>query len=339
MNNGDEMRLVLTTAFLHFRGLTTAQIAQQLGIEISRVEEFLVTSRRFVELRCVVPGDRTLEAELIDRFGLADAVVVETAVEDRELPGIGEAAAKYFVTNVTNGSGVALSCGETLLEMLKALPSRPDLRLGIAQLSVEGDPENIHQSPAALVGLLRAKASPESTVLGVQLLPAELFGEELRQSFTQSGVFRRMRENAASCRFLFVGIGVPDVVESRKTHSYFRLARKVLSGEQFADYIGRLNLVGELNNQLYDGAGRDRTADIPELSGSFVNILTLEELRQMSERADRFRVVAVAAGRHKATAIRTALQAKLVNVLITSRDTARHVLGGGGRVSTTPPSD
>jgi DNA-binding transcriptional regulator LsrR (DeoR family) len=83
-----------------------------------------------------------------------------------------------------------------------------------------------------------------------------------------------------------------------------------------------LSVVGEINNQVYDAERRDRTGDIPGLRTHCINILSLDEFRDLSEDCHGHRVVAVGTGAARARAIQVAAKARRFYLLITGRDTA-----------------
>jgi len=284
-------------------------------------------ARDFIEIRYHVPEDRTIAARLIERFELADAIVVETGGGEQETTIIGQEAASYFMTRVSDNDSVAFSCGETLLRMIEALPRRPTCRLRISQLSAEGEPESIHQSPATLVGLLRSKVSPESTSYGVQLPPAGLLRNnldiEFRHALRTSKQIASLAQQAKTADYVFIGVGALFSKSTSGSHDYVRVAN-LATKNRFAKAVADLRLVGEINNRVYDDRGVDRTESIPELGERFLNFVTLDDLRGIVKRGRR--VVIVATGVHKADAIRVALESKIANVVITGRDTAQRLL-------------
>ena len=328
MSGDNDLRRMLQVGYLLHAGRTQRAISRQLGLSEATVSRLAERSRGFVELRYDLPGEDELEARLIETFGLRDAVVVEGGGPEQERSVVGSAAARYFTSRVSDGDGVALSCGETLLEMLKVLPSRPGLTLRISQLTVEGDPRAIHQAPATLVGLLRAKSSSESEAIGVQLLPpsGEAAYTAARDAFARGELITRLRAMARRARMLFVGIGAPGRTRGGEVPDFVRLAHEVVSTQAFERFLAARGIAGEINNQLYDADGRDCTDEMPELASQFVHVLTLNDLRALAARPEKHQVVAVASGAEKVPAISAALRGGLVNALITSRRTAEQLI-------------
>jgi len=94
----------------------------------------------------------------------------------------------------------------------------------------------------------------------------------------------------------------------------------------FSHYVSELGLIGEINNQVYDRNGEDRTSEIPGFGEHVINILSLDDIKSLASDHASTKVVAVATGDRKITAIRVALQAGFANVLITGRADAIRLL-------------
>ena len=100
------------------------------------------------------------------------------------------------------------------------------------------------------------------------------------------------------------------------------------TGGQYAKYVEQLGIVGEVNNQVFDSSGEDCTDRIPGFERHVVNVLTLDDIREMASDSGNHKVVMVATGETKTEAIRSALAAGLGNVLITGRIDADRLLAG-----------
>lgn len=314
----------LKVAHLYFGGMKQKEIAEQLQMTPSTVSRCLSRAREFMEFSYTVPGDEYLEAKLIFKYKLVNAVVVESASDDQARSIVGQAAARYFLGNVNDQEGVAFSCGETLLEMVKAIPSQRSLTLKVSQLSIEGDPSAIHQAPATLVGLLRAKLSEASEATGIQLPPSGTVRDDgrFREQLLQSKLMASLQQKVRACRFVFIGVG-PIVKGKVDAHSF-----KAISDSGISTAIDRsirdLAIVGEINNRLFDSHGRDCTEMIPGLGSYFLSVIDLDQLRLLVKQGAQ--VVLVATGLNKLEAIRVALETDLANVVITDRMVASRLL-------------
>lgn len=270
------------------------------------------------------PIDEDKAKELISRFSLVDARVVQIASYEKGKHAIARVAARYFISKVKTGSSVALSCGDTILSMLQSLPNRPKLRLNIHQLSIENDPAMIHQAPGTLVGLLRSKCSPKSRVYGLQLPPLDLVdtSPKLREELVRTKIFKKMMRDARGSGYVFLGVGSagPD------STSFWAIAQAATGGK-FSRLVKQLGIVGEINNQVFDRSGKDCTNLIPGLDKNVVNIASLADIRKMARNPEEHKVVMVATGAKKTGAMRVALEAGFANVLITGREDADRLLG------------
>ena len=319
-----ELESSLRVAYLYFSGMKQKDIARQLRITPSTVSRAISRARHFVELRYTIPGDDQTEARLLLKYPLLDTIVVESAGVSQSTVIVGQAAARYFVLNVQQKDTVALSCGETLLEMVKALPVLQSLTLSLTQLSVEGDPEAVHQSPATLIGLVSSKISRCSASTAIQLPPLGTVtnDSEFRKNLKNSSLLSGLRERALKSRIVFIGAAPVErgVVQASSFMSIKSTATRDIIKRQAV----RLRAVGEINNRLYDEMGRDVTSDIECLDSVFIKIVDLSDLKTLVRKGAK--VVLVAAGAKKAQAVRAAISSGIANVLITDKELAQSLL-------------
>lgn len=319
-------RLALMAAQLFFSGRSNIEISKQLGISATTASRYVKEGRKYAKITFDIPRNRRLAHELVRRYRLKDAIVIETGLDDAVSEIVGHAAARYFLEIVRTDHRVAISCGGTMLAMLGALTTCRHLRLDISQLSAEGDPSWIHQSPSTIAGLLRTKCAHDSTVRGLHLPPLVTESAlRYREELASSDLVAELRRDAREADYLFFGVGTPTLPSSVRTTSFIEIANRMV-GEDYENRVRRLGLVGEINNQVYDRDGRDRTADLLHDGGQFIHILSLDEIREAAEARERS-VVAVAAGAIKVDAIRAALAGRLMNVLVTGVDDAIRLLG------------
>lgn len=125
----DELRLLGKVARMyHERGIRQPQIAAELSLSQPRVSRLLKQAQQLGIVRIVVQlpdGVHTdLEDALQDRFGLRDAVVVDTSGAGEDvLPALGTATATYLDATLTSGHVLGVSSwSETLLSAAQRLP-------------------------------------------------------------------------------------------------------------------------------------------------------------------------------------------------------------------------
>ncbi len=341
-SSSSDLPTLLRVAYLHFEGRSQQEIATQLDVSRSTVSRLIARAKNYVELRYRIPGNIELEAQILRIYRhLNDVRVVETGTVDQETEVVGQEAANYFLENVFDGAHVALSCGETLLEMLKELPNQRNITLTISQMSAEGDPETIHQAPAALVGQLRAKVGPSSTAFGLQLPPFSADSPEdlaYRKFLRNSSLLNKLKKKCLKADFAFIGVGGVRKYRASGGHSFLRSASAATNGK-FDELVPLLGIVGEINNRPFDSKGRDQTKKIPGLSNNFMTILDLNDIRSMAADSETCKVVAVATGSAKLEPIRVALRTGLCNVLITGADLARALIEADSTATQALPTD
>jgi DNA-binding transcriptional regulator LsrR (DeoR family) len=132
----DELRLMTKVARMyHQQGLTQMQIMQRLNIHQSTVSRVLQRARREGIIRVVVSAPTgthpEFEEELEQRFGLDDAIVVDTGEADEQIVRDLGAAAAFLIENTLRPSDViGISCwSAALLAMVEACTQRSAQRV------------------------------------------------------------------------------------------------------------------------------------------------------------------------------------------------------------------
>src|SRR3970282_672616 len=151
---------------LYYRqGRQQKNIARALGVSAATVSRLL--KRAFDEGLVRVELDRPrreeLEAGLIERFGLRDAVVVAAGGRGDLKAELGGAAAVYFEKIAANGMRVGLSCGFKVDETIRQLRERRFRDLALYPLSGESTLKLVDLFPNTLVGMMAAKYRPHVT--------------------------------------------------------------------------------------------------------------------------------------------------------------------------------
>jgi DNA-binding transcriptional regulator LsrR (DeoR family) len=292
--------------------LTQEQIARQIGRSVPTVSRLLAEAEAqgIVEVRIRYPATVVpeLQAELVERFGLRGARVLAAASTDPErvLSQLGELAARYLTTILTDGMSVSVGWGTTLYEVVQAL--RPgyyrDVRVAQALGSLGSKLPAIDNHLIVRLLADRLGATPH-------FLPAPMIVESelVRQSLLQDPQVRETIEIGRHSDIALTGIGV---------------AEPELAGMFRAGYIDAVTLdgiraagaVGDIMVGFFDRQGR--RLDLPVTKR--VIGLSLDDLAQIPL------TISVAGTTRKAAAILGALRAGLLHVLITDEAAAREVL-------------
>lgn len=291
---------------------TQSEIAQTLGLSRVKIYRLLKEAREagVVEItihRFRARNDR-LECELRERFGLADALVLDTrGLEEIETwRGIGEITARHIEARLRDNSTIAVCLGRTTYEVVRAF--RPGLHNNVRVAQALGSIPFATQDmdSGTLARQLAAKLGGE-----VLYLPSPMIADNAEAA----GVLRRqpaIERTLAAARdsdLALLGIGNFDPERSSL------IAAAALSPELQACLLAD-GAVGDIAGQMFTKEGQRH----PHELGERIIGLTLEELRRIPT------VVAVALGAAKATAILGALRTGIVNVLSTDDEAASEIL-------------
>lgn len=265
--------------------------------------------RGIIRIEIVHPRARrlALERELSARFGLKDAVVVPSPVDEVELQArVSEAAADYLVSHRPIPRLLGVSWGRTLHQVAEALPVGWSTGVNVVQLNGGVSLSKRPGTAASTAVMIAQKAGGQATLLPT---PAILERLETKKAIegdrTVSGVIQMARGASA---YLY-SAGPADV---SSVH--------VDSGYLTADDITRLVERGAVGDVL----GRYITAEgniaDPELDARTLG-LGLEELRSAST------AILVIGGESKHPVARALVTHSLCSVLVTDEHTARALLG------------
>jgi DNA-binding transcriptional regulator LsrR (DeoR family) len=322
-HGGTELRQLVQCLELYYRqGQSQKDIAKALGVSAPTVSRLLkrAVEEGFVRVELDLPRTQKLEAGLIQRFGLRDAVVIAAGGRGDVKEELGIAAAAYFEKVASNGQHVGLSCGFTLYQTIRALHERPFRDLVLYPLSGESTLKLVDLFPNTLVGMMAAKYRPHVTAyaLPVQHLLSLREIERERQRLLRDPEIRSIFDAAQSVDIALTGIGLI----AEQTPGFCSLAE---SYGVSVKRLKQLGVVGEINYQPFDSEGE--IVDRPELRALMHRVLSVDgaRLQALSRRADRY-VVAVAGGKAKIDAVRGALRGKFMNALVTDQDVAAALL-------------
>ena len=314
MTRANELHLMAKVAHMYYgQGIRQNEITERLNIHQSTVSRLLQRAVKAGIVRITVavpPGVHPeMEESLERKYGLVQAIVVDTgADEDQIIRGIGASAAFFVESTVKKNQVIGISSwSASLLAMVDAMrPSQCGLGSKVVQiLGGVGNPgAQVHatqltQRLASLIGgspvllpALGVVASPRAR----NVLLKEPYVEEAMAFFDNLDL-------------ALVGIGA---LEPSKLLSS--------SGNRFSPAelreLQSHGAVGDICLRFFNEHGEPvRTPLNDRVIG-----IDLNQLRRVS------RVVGVAGGSRKVRAILAALRGRWINVLITDHDTARTLL-------------
>lgn len=311
---GSDSVLAATVARMHFlERRTNLQIAAELGISRFRVARLIdhALSSGIVEITVNAPmaTDDRLGGALRRRFGLREALVLpeQPATHDAALlrDAVGSLAAGYLRELCTEGMRIGVSWGKSLDSVaagLEALPRFPrcDVVQMVGNLPTLEDSLHAGDVLRRFAGVLRGA----SYALHAPLI--------VRDAETRAGI--RAEESVARTLSMIghvdvavVGVGSWDPPSSRLVEVLPRSELRRLEP---------LHPVADVCALLFDESGREVRGDYADR----VIAATAEDLRAIPV------TIGVASGSGKARAIRAALAAGVLDVLVTDGATAARLL-------------
>lgn len=313
MNERDDL-LAMVASLYYKLHQGQAEIAQRLGVSTSKVSRLLKEAWERgvieVQIKTPIPRDFALETQVVTRFALTDALILDAKPDHDEaslVASVGQLAAIYLqriILELPDGATIGVAWGTGVHATVSALPNNPGRQIDVVQL-MGGVGALVVDGPD-LARMVAAKLGGRHYDLHAPVLVER---PEVRELFLAEPTVREGIRRARSVQLAITGIGSLDERDS----SFLRaglLTRTDLST------LRSLGAVGEMAGRFYDARGQ--TADI-ELNRRVIGV-ELEDLRRIPS------VIAVARGLTKAPAILGALRGGYLNVLATDAITARAVL-------------
>ena len=310
MPRRDELRQIAKVAGLYYqRGVRQADIATQMSLSQSTVSRLLKRAEQEQIVRITVsvpPGAHPeLESELEARYGLKEAVVVDTVGDDEQiLRDLGSAAAFYVETTLKEGDVVGISSwSATLLAMVDAMHPLPrSTRAEVVQiLGGVGNPAaELHA--AHLTRRLATFTHGSAVFLPA---PGVAGSADAARIYVDDPFVRSAVERFDHITLALVGIG------ALQPSTLLASSGNIFSAEEL-DLLRARGAVGDICLRFFDRQGQ--------------RVLTPLDQRVIGMRPEQLRKVArsvgIAGGQRKHDAIRGALSGGWINVLITDRWTA-----------------
>jgi DNA-binding transcriptional regulator LsrR (DeoR family) len=245
-----------------------------------------------------------LEATLVRRFGVAEALVVEApAEESARREALGRAAAAYLDRNLVDGAQLAIAGGRQSWCVARNLSPRR-LRLEITALGFgQADPQLLHVHANTLTTLLWLLYSPRST--------AHLIGAGAAPSPWSTPLAKRD------------GVSYFLIASCASLDRRAPFAR--LIGDAAVDALTAAGAAGDFAYLFFDDAGKH----VPGPATAPQAVIPAPSLRALAKRRDA-RIMLVAGGEEKLAAMRATLKLGLANMVVTDTETAERLLEGTG---------
>ena len=301
----DEKTYTLATKaawFYYMENYTQHQIAEAMGLSRAKVIRLLEDAKTDGIIQFNFRKDDStrvsLEKNLIAAYGLNDAFVVPTPLNEAALTHtISRAAALYVSDHLRPGGYLNIGYGDTVSSMLGYLAKEHE------------DPINV-VSMTGGVSYYLPSVSSTAYAMHLFLIPSPLIvsSSEVRDALLGEKSIQEIYAMTEHADMSVVGIGA--AVEGAT------VLRNGIIRESELAILKMQGSVGDVLNHFYDSEGNLITTEIENRTIS----TDIEKLRTMKN------VVGVAGGLEKVAAIKAVLRGGYLNVLVTDSKTAEGLL-------------
>jgi DNA-binding transcriptional regulator LsrR (DeoR family) len=311
----DELRMIARVARMYYEwDMRQSEIAQQLDLSQATVSRLISRSKEegIIRISVNIPqGVHTeLEEMLVKKFGLRDAIVVDSMEDNEKLiqRDLGTSAAYYLESAIRPHDVIGISSwSATLLAMVDALhslPRKPGVKVvqilgGVGNPAVEAHATRLTSRMAQLVNG-DAVYLPISGVLSTEAARDILMADEVAQHAI------RLFDHLTTA---LVGIGAID------PSPLLAQSGNIFSPKEL-DLLRQEKAAGDILLRFFDQNGKLVETGLEKR----VISMSLEQLSKVS------RAVGVAGGSRKYAAILGALRGHWINILITDHFTANRLI-------------
>lgn len=239
-----------------------------------------------------------VERELITQFGLKDAFVVPSPINEQDInESVAQAAAMYIHERLDKSGYINMGYGDTSSRILNHLANICEFPVNVVSLTGGVN----YYLPNTRSSIFNAK---------LYLTPAPLLmaSEDIVKAMEQEPSVRQIRHMATLTQMSIVGIGGVDSNATLLTNGTLNHSDVLL-----------LSMQGAVGDMLCHFIDKDGNVIQSSLERRLMST-SLEQLKEMNNS------IGVAGGNTKAEAILAALKGKYLDVLITDETTASNVL-------------
>lgn len=298
-----EDKLLTKVAWYYYiEGYTQQEIGEYLSIPRLRVNRLLDKARKAGIIQFSVrEGDSKrmiVERELITQFGLKDAFVVPSPINEQDInESVAQAAAMYIHERLNKSGYINMGYGDTSSRILNHLANICEFPVNVVSLTGGVN----YYLPNTRSSIFNAK---------LYLTPAPLLmaSEDIVKAMEQEPSVKQIRHMATLAQMSIVGIGGVDSNATLLTNGTLNHSDVLL-----------LSMQGAVGDMLCHFIDKDGNVIQSSLERRLMST-PLEQLKEMSNS------IGVAGGSTKSEAILAALKGNYLDVLITDETTATNVL-------------
>lgn len=288
--------------YYYIEGYTQQEIGEYLSIPRLRVNRLLDKARKAGIIQFSVrEGDSKrmiVERELITQFGLKDAFVVPSPINEQDInESVAQAAAMYIHERLDKSGYINMGYGDTSSRILNHLANICEFPVNVVSLTGGVN----YYLPNTRSSIFNAK---------LYLTPAPLLmaSEDIVKAMEQEPSVKQIRHMATLAQMSIVGIGGVDSNATLLTNGTLNHSDVLL-----------LSMQGAVGDMLCHFIDKDGNVIQSSLERRLMST-PLEQLKEMSNS------IGVAGGSTKSEAILAALKGNYLDVLITDETTATNVL-------------
>lgn len=298
-----EDKLLTKVAWYYYiEGYTQQEIGEYLSIPRLRVNRLLDKARKagiiqFSDTLKVIPSE-IVERELITQFGLKDAFVVPSPLNEQDInESVAQAAAMYIHERLEKTGYINMGYGDTSSRILNHLANICEFPVNVVSLTGGVN----YYLPNTRSSIFNAK---------LYLTPAPLLmaSEDIVKAMEQEPSVKQIRHMATLAQMSIVGIGGVDSNATLLTNGTLNHSDVLL-----------LSMQGAVGDMLCHFIDKDGNVIQSSLERRLMST-PLEQLKEMNNS------IGVAGGSTKSEAILAALKGNYLDVLITDEATATNVL-------------
>ncbi|MGO4927119.1 sugar-binding transcriptional regulator [Fundicoccus sp. Sow4_D5] len=311
MEKLNDKEIVKIASMYYEEGLTQAEIARQRGVSRSLISKILMDAKNEGIVEIIINSENaytaSIERKLEKQFNLKNAIIIDSfnLSHDEIKKMASQQAALYLKSIVEDYRSIGISWGNSLRGLVDHFPfiNHPDVSVLplIGGLSDDYFDIQSNQLCYDLARKMRGKAK-------YLYAPALVSNQVLHEELSNNRAIQSVLEEGRFVELALVGISSLDQETNMRRIGY-------LSVEDVSE-LAEKEVVGVINSRFFDKTGTEVKADINQ------NVLGVS----LTDLADIPLVMTVVYGDRKAEAVKTALDNRLINVLVTTDTLAEKIV-------------
>ncbi|WP_454857193.1 sugar-binding transcriptional regulator [Rhizobium binxianense] len=310
----EQQEFMVKAAWLyHVEGLTQAQIGEQMNLTRRRVNELLAAALEEgivrISFSSPLAANVELESQLKSRFGLKDAVIVQTPEDPRQLHSvIGRGAAAYLdrLIQAQKPGSIGVGWGATLRETVQHMSPANEPQIEVRSMMgglTHGSEINTFEIVRGFAQVLKAQC---------HYFAAPIYAEspQSREAIISQSVFQKIFRKIYDVDVSYLSVG--DVSQQSLQVRY-----GLPAGTDAKDLIA-VGAVGDLLGRYLDAEGNP----VSHALNSQVLSPELDDYRRIPCR------IVASGGAHKHDILLALARSALATIIVTDADSAKAMLKG-----------